>query len=294
MKVRRNRIGTPPLANQGLPAVVSSLWLKGAVCLFLLSTVSMAHGACMEHGIIARSGDGALSTDAQPDTQPDARPADELRFTDVYCEPDVINGEPLAPHTFLDCIFRVEGVAGRMTELWCEDGLGALLDCNEGWPPRFLDPAGPSPLPVEDGYFTIWIPEPAPPMGRVVWVADDGVGQARFDLTWHTEPNSPPEIWVECGGNGLGFVTVDAGALLECSVFTQDPDPGDDVNWQVILQQGPLPMEDPIPLWGQGPGPSFWAWQTDLLEAGEILIYRFMAHDNASPAPPFDLTVTVQ
>lgn len=255
----------------------------------------MALSACLEHGIIARELDGAPGPDAAPtDAQVDAAPSDELRFTDLWCEPDVLNGEPLHLDEWLDCYFRVTGASGRMTTLSCEDGQGMPMDCDGGWPPRWIEPVGPSPLPIEEGYFTMVVGGPGRMPGSVVWVADDGVQQERLELSWQMMVNGPPDIWVDCAGNDTGFVSVTAGDLLDCVVHTWDPDLGDIVEWAVFLEQGPPPMSEPTPQWGEGPEPTFWAWQTDLQEAGEILTYRFLAHDSVSSAQPFDLVVTVQ
>ncbi len=265
------------------------------MCLFFILTVSMALAGCMEHGLIARARDAGPGPDVQtPDTgTPDAA-TDGLRFTDVVCEPDVLNGEPVATESFLDCTFRVVGVAGRETQLSCEDPSGVELDCHNDWPPRWLDPEDPTPLPIEDGWFGMGIGGPNGPPNGVVWVAHDGVSEARFELSWTVKVNNPPDLWVECGGNGSGFVTVAAGDLLQCVVHTTDPDPGDEVHWQVVLAQGRPPEIDPAPLWGEGPGATPWAWQTELIEAGESLIYRFYAHDSSVGAPHYDLMVSVQ
>jgi len=285
--------GTPPSAKRS-PRAVLPVCSGGAVCLFVFIFTLIFTISCTEHSLIASERDGSTEPDAQ--IQPDAAPSNELRFTEVHCVPDVLNGEPLPQGVELGCEFRVVGITGRTTELSCEDGWGEPVDCFGGWS-IWMEPVGQNPLPINDGYFWMHFMNFLPPWladGGLVWVADDGYEQARLSLQFQQIPNEPPEVWVECSGDAGGFVTVQAGDSLQCQVHTFDPNPNAHVAWEVTRVKGPPPVNSPTPTWGGGPGVVSWSWSTDPAEGGELWRWRFWASDGPLFAEPFDLSVQVQ
>ncbi len=264
----------------------------GAVCLFFCLVAAQL--SCVERGVVARlRSDGALVDASSPDGgQPDGGQGG-LRFTAVACEPNVLDGQAVAAGGLLECVFGVEGQAGRTVELSCESPEGDPLGCQQDWPPRWLQPGEPVALPVEDGWFGMVVDGPEPLPVGMVWVADDGLDRVRFELSWTIKTNNPPQIRLDCGGGG-SMVTVVAGDLLQCALVTSDQDAGDVVYWTVALAQGPQPLMEPAPQWGEGPGEIPWAWQTASSEAGDTFVFRFFAHDSTAYAPHFDLMVIVQ
>lgn len=221
-----------------------------------------------------------------------------LRFTDVICLPEVTGGQTIVEGSLVTCTFHVAGPPGRAVTLRCEDGAGNELDCGSSSRTQ-LQPFGASPLPLDDGFFTISTDGLAGTTAVVVWVADDGEEEARhrFEAQVVADDglNEPPGIELDCGGDTDGSVDIKAGNELVCTLRFIDPDP-DLLTWSYEIAQGGTPTSEPTPFGGAATAPfeAEWRWITAPSESGMAWTFRFKVMDGAAPEVTRDLIVNVE
>jgi hypothetical protein len=220
-----------------------------------------------------------------------------LRFTQVSCDPAVHLGAAIPEGGQVGCAFTVEGPSGRPAELGCLDDQGDPLDCapGGGWPPMVIQPAGPQPLPLT-GLFFMDTQGLAGQQVTLYWEAHSVDHRAEYRLSFPVDPPElqvPPDLQVICGGDPDGFVSVNAGDRLACTVTLAHPDPLPDLGWWVFWPPHPSPVHEPTPREGQGSGSFSWSWQTDPTESGRQMIFAFRAGSTQTPVAGVDLTVEV-
>jgi hypothetical protein len=222
----------------------------------------------------------------------------DLRFEDVQCVPNVLEGKAIVEGQSLSCTFRVEGRVGREASVRCEDASGGSLDCSAASRMQ-IQPFGSNPLPIKDGLFIMQTDGRANQNVSLVWVADDGEKEARrrveFAVSADDGVNAPPSIEFNCAGDTDGAVRAAAGAQLVCQVRLSDPDP-DTLSWSYTQTAGPAPANEPTPFGGSGQAPLefTWRWSTVAAEAGKSWTYRFTVNDGTAPAVTRELVISAE